>query len=223
MVELSLEHNSNLTTTTFQIVDIDEENAQSGNTAEALQFISRLHPLTPPTPLPPPPLPVVAEGDQVPEGPHEFPDLTQAIGTLPTHSNLNLTPKLYRCGLCYPPPPGSTIKERAINKCHEMEAKGYIVKVTKPTEWVSSMVVSTQGHKVDINDKVCICNGQSDLNEAIKREHYPMRTIEEVISTIPDAKVFSKLDAKSRFLQIKLDEASSLITSFNTQSAGTSG
>ena len=64
---------------------------------------------------------------------------------------------------------------------------------------------------------------QSDLNEAIKREHYPMRTIEEVISTIPDAKVFSKLDAKSRFLQIKLDEASSLLTSFDTQSAGTSG
>jgi len=43
-----------------------------------------------------------------------------------------------------------------------------------------------------------------------------MRTIEEVVSTISDAKVFSKLDAKSGFLQIKLDEASSLLTTLNT-------
>ena len=102
------------------------------------------------------------------------------------------------------------LKERAINKLHEMEDDGYIVKVTEPTEWVSSMVVSIQG------DKVRICIDPSDLNKVIKREHYPMRTIEEVISTIPDAKVFSKLDAKSGFLQIKLDEASSLLTTFNT-------
>lgn len=43
-----------------------------------------------------------------------------------------------------------------------------------------------------------------------------MRTIEEVISTMPGAKVFSVLDAKSGFLQIELDEASSLLTTFNT-------
>ena len=73
------------------------------------------------------------------------------------------------------------LKERAINKRHKMEANGYIVKVTEPT--------------------VRICIDPSDLNKVIKREHYPMRTIEEVISTIPDAKVFSKLDAKSGFLQ----------------------
>ena len=50
------------------------------------------------------------------------------------------------------------LKERAINKLHEMEANGYIVKVTEPTEWVSSMVVSIQG------DKVRICIDPSDLN-----------------------------------------------------------
>lgn len=72
------------------------------------------------------------------------------------------------------------------------------------------MVVSTRG------DKVRICIDPSDLNKVIKRENYPMRTIEEVISTMPDAKVFSKLDAKSGFLQIKLGEASSLLTTFDT-------
>lgn len=72
------------------------------------------------------------------------------------------------------------------------------------------MVVSTRG------DKVRICIDPSDLNKVIKRENYPMRTIEEVISTMPDAKVISKLDAKRGFLQIKLGEASSLLTTFDT-------
>ena len=43
-----------------------------------------------------------------------------------------------------------------------------------------------------------------------------MRTIDDVISEIPDAKVFSKLDAKAGFLQIKLDKQSSYLTTFNT-------
>lgn len=43
-----------------------------------------------------------------------------------------------------------------------------------------------------------------------------MCTTEEVISTIPGAAVFSVLDAKSGFLQIELDEASSILPTFNT-------
>ena len=43
-----------------------------------------------------------------------------------------------------------------------------------------------------------------------------MCTIEEVVSTIPGAKVFSVLDAKAGFLQIKLNEESSLLRTFNT-------
>lgn len=43
-----------------------------------------------------------------------------------------------------------------------------------------------------------------------------MRTTEEVVLTLPDAKVFSVLDAKSGFLQIELDEDSSFLTTFNT-------
>ena len=70
-------------------------------------------------------------------------------------------------------------------------------------------VVSTQG------DKIRICIDPRDLNKVIKREHYPTRTIEEVVAEMPDAKVFSKLEVKSGFLQIKLDEALSLLTTFN--------
>ena len=123
VAELSLEHNSNLATTTFQIVDIDQENVLSGNTAEALQLISRLASIdTPPA----------AEGDQVPEGLHEFPDLTQTTGTLPGTYTIKLGPNakgVVHAARRLP----VALKERAINKLHEMEANGYIVKVTEPT------------------------------------------------------------------------------------------
>ena len=91
-----------------------------------------------------------------------------------------------------------------------MEKDGHITKVEQPTEWVSSMVATVR------NGKVRICIDPSDLNKVIKREHHPMRNIEDVVSAIPGAKVFSVLDAKSGFLQIRLDEESSLITTFNT-------
>ena len=61
-----------------------------------------------------------------------------------------------------------------------------------------------------------ICIDPKDLNRALGREHYPIPTVEEVVALFPKAKVFSVLDAKSGFLQIKLDYESSLLTTFNT-------
>ena len=91
-----------------------------------------------------------------------------------------------------------------------MESDEYIAKVNEPTEWVSLVVASLR------HNKLIICPDPFNLNEVIKREHHPLRTVEEVIASIPNAKVFSVLDMKSGFLQIKLDEESSYLTCFNT-------
>jgi hypothetical protein len=69
-----------------------------------------------------------------------------------------------------------------------MEDAGVIVKQTEPTDWVNSMVTVIKPEKI----RVCI--DPRDLNRAIKREHYPMKTIEEVVAGMPEAKVFSVLD-----------------------------
>ena len=53
-------------------------------------------------------------------------------------------------------------------------------------------------------DKIRICIDPKDLNKVVKREHHPMKTIDDIITEIPDAKVFSVLDEKSGFLQIRL-------------------
>ena len=48
------------------------------------------------------------------------------------------------------------------------------------------------------------------------REHLPMKTIKDVISRMPKVKVFSVLDAKHGFWQVKLDKDSSKLVTFNT-------
>ena len=90
-----------------------------------------------------------------------------------------------------------------------MENDGVIKNQERPTDWVNSMVI------VETPKKLRICLDPRDLNKAIKREHFPMKTIEEVVQNMPGAKVFSKLDATSGYWQLKLDEESSKLCTFN--------
>ena len=77
---------------------------------------------------------------------------------------------------------------------------------SKPTEWVNSLVVV---HKSTGAIRLCI--DPRDLNLAIKRPHYPMKTIDEVTSRLQGANTFSVLDAACGFWQLKLDEESSCL------------
>jgi len=50
----------------------------------------------------------------------------------------------------------------------------------------------------------------------IKREHHPIPTLEEITPKLARAKLFSKLDARNGYWNVKLDEKSSYLTTFNT-------
>ena len=102
------------------------------------------------------------------------------------------------------------LHKQIVDKLKEMESQGHIAKVTGPTDWVSSMVTVVK------NGKVRICIDPKDLNKAVRRENYPIPTVAEVVPSMPDAKVFSLIYAKSGFLQIKLNYESSLLTTFDT-------
>ena len=86
-----------------------------------------------------------------------------------------------------------------------------IEKINEPTDWVNSLVTV-----VKANNTLRICLDPKDLNKAIKRHHHPMTTVEEVVSRMPEAKIFTVLDAASGFWQIKLDRESSKLCTFNT-------
>ena len=92
-----------------------------------------------------------------------------------------------------------------------MEQEGVIVRQTEPTEWLNSLVTV-----IKPNGSVRLCLDPRDLNSAIKRPYYPMLTIDEIVSRMPNAKYFSKLDATSGFLQIQCDEESSKLCTFNS-------
>ncbi|XP_028415850.1 uncharacterized protein K02A2.6-like [Dendronephthya gigantea] len=92
-----------------------------------------------------------------------------------------------------------------------MVKKGVIVPVSEPTEWVSQMVATRKK-----NGTIRICLDPRDLNKALRRSHHPMRNVESVAARMAGATVFSTLDAKTGFWQLKLDEQSSILTTFST-------
>ena len=79
--------------------------------------------------------------------------------------------------------------------------KGVLVSVTEPTEWVSQL-------------RICIDPQPS--NAALKREHYKLPVLDDVLPKLKDAKVFSKLDVREAYWHVRLDEASSRLTTMIT-------
>ncbi|VDH89666.1 Hypothetical predicted protein [Mytilus galloprovincialis] len=86
-----------------------------------------------------------------------------------------------------------------------------ICKVNGPTPWVNSLVVVEKP-----NGKLRVCLDPKDLNSAIQRPHYPMRTLEDILPQLSNAHYFTKLDVRSGYWTISLDEPSSYFTTFNT-------
>ena len=103
------------------------------------------------------------------------------------------------------------VKGKLKSELQRLEDKGVIKKITEPTDWVSSLVVTQKA-----NGNVRVCNDPQQLNKALKRSHYPLPVIEDVLPDLSDAKVFSKADLKDGFLQIELDEESSKLTTFQS-------
>ena len=103
------------------------------------------------------------------------------------------------------------MEESVKRELDRMVKIGAITPVSEPTKWVSQMVAAK---KKDRSIRICI--DLRDLNKSLRRSHHPMRTVEDVASRMPNAAVFSTLDARSSFWQIKLDYESLLLTTFST-------
>ena len=86
-----------------------------------------------------------------------------------------------------------------------------IIEVNHYMEWVNS-VVPVQ--KPDGFIRLCI--DPRNLNTAIKRNPYYMRTLEDILPLLSKAKVISMSDATSGYWHVLLDLASSLLMTFST-------
>ncbi len=103
------------------------------------------------------------------------------------------------------------LRDRLKQELDSMEDKSIIAKVTEPTDWVSSMVVVEKPK----TGKLRVCIDPHDLNKAILRPHYPMRTLEDVLPDLSGSQYYSKLDTKSAYWTCQLSD-SSILTTFNT-------
>lgn len=92
-----------------------------------------------------------------------------------------------------------------------LEENKIIEKVNFPTEWVNSIVLVRKP-----NGSLRICLDPRQLNKYIKREHFKIPTIDEIICKIKNAKYFTTLDASQGFWQVPLHKESSLLCTFNT-------
>ena len=85
-------------------------------------------------------------------------------------------------------------------------------KVTEPTEWVNSFVIvekvidSSNAHSPNhsIKKSIHLCIDPKDLNEALEREPYYSRSIDELISMFAGAKVFTIVDMDKGYWQVVL-------------------
>ncbi|PIK51361.1 hypothetical protein BSL78_11729 [Apostichopus japonicus] len=73
-----------------------------------------------------------------------------------------------------------------------------------------------KGASSNASQQLRICIDPRDLNKALKRPHYPIPTIESILPELANAKIFSVIDAKEAFWQIKLDKESSYLTTMAT-------
>ena len=139
-----------------------------------------------------------------------FADVFHGIGFLPGEYSISLdrnVSPVVRPPCRVPVPKKDGMKAELEN----LVSNQVIAHVTEPTNWVSSVLAVP---KKDGSIRVCL--DSKNLNTAIKRSHYPLPTVDDVTSRLTKAKVFSVMDTKSGFWQVKLSESSSFYTTFNT-------
>ena len=138
-----------------------------------------------------------------------YPDVFEGLGCLAGDVRLEIDKSI--CPVAHAPRRVPVaLKEKLKEELDTMVKNGVIIHETEPTDWVNSIVVVDKGHKLRI------CLDPKDLNKALKRQHYPLPTIEEVSTRLAGAKIFSVLDATKGFWQLKVDQDSSKLLTFNT-------
>lgn len=140
----------------------------------------------------------------------EFPDVFDSIGCLPGEHTIHLNPEV-------PPvvhPPRRvpiSLKGKLKLELDSLEAQGIISPVKDPTPWVNSFVCTTKR-----NGSVRLCLDPRDLNKAVHRPHYATPTFEDITAELDNARWFTKVDIKSGYWHLKLDEKSRRLTTFIT-------
>ena len=97
-----------------------------------------------------------------------------------------------------------------------MLQEGVLAPVHEATPWINSFVLVESRDKLG-NLKLCNCLDPTNLNKVITRNPYHSRTPEDIAHLLADACIMTVYDCKKGYWHQKLDQASSYLTTFNTE------
>ena len=103
------------------------------------------------------------------------------------------------------------IREKFNDEQKRLQDLNVIAPVDEPAKWVSQIVVAMKK-----SGSLRICIDLKPLNAALKREHYQIPVIDDLLRDLVYACVFTKLDLALAFWHLKLDDESSVLTAFAT-------
>ena len=138
-----------------------------------------------------------------------FPQLFKGVGKLEDYQvNFHIDSAVRP--VCQPARPiPFHLRKKFVTEIEEMERQGIIEEHTGPSPWVSNVVLAPKD-----DGSVRVTVDLREPNKAIKPTHTPIMNPEEIKAQLAPYKVFSKLDFKSAFHQLELDEESRRMTVF---------
>ena len=138
--------------------------------------------------------------------PNQFDRIGNFPGTARLHLKENAEPYVAAPRKC-----SIHMRDKIKTELDRMEELKIIKKVTEHTDWCSNLVFA---EKKDGSIRVCL--DPQKLNQNLKRCPHKIPTVEELNPKFANAKVFSKLDAKSGYWSVRLNEESQLLTTFRS-------
>lgn len=196
---LQCKYQDHVSYNTFEVVDLPCEPIHGSASCSAMGLVKRTYKLD------------HAETTNIPKDiQSEFSDVFKGVGLLPVKQDIGIDPLI---------PPvihplrrvPIALRDKIKDELDRIEEAGVIVQQKELAAWVNSMVTVQKP-----NGKLRICIDPKDLNKTIRREHYPLKTIEDVAQQITKAKLFSKIDPTSGFWKIGLTEESSKLCTLNS-------
>lgn len=101
-------------------------------------------------------------------------------------------------------------QQKVKDELDKMLRQKVIREMTDATPAVSPMVIVKQ------KGNIRICIDPTDVNKNVIRRNYPLKTIEEIAAQITGSTIFTKLDCRKGFWQIKLSERTQKYLTFAT-------
>ena len=134
----------------------------------------------------------------------KYPDVFEdSLGTLPGIQLLEVDPNIIPVVMANRRIPIS-VRPELKTELEKLVDKGVITPVNEPTPWVSQIVITKKKQ-----GGLLICIDPPELNKVLKREHYTLPVLEDVLHELGQFTVFSKADLSSGFWHVQLDEESS--------------